>query len=105
MIVIKTEEMDQVFIPDAINQIETSVSALKLFNQISYRRIGIDFCLPKMSRPATHPVYMGNMVAKSTPVVEDIVSRTVHFISNMIIADYLLTSNQHTTYSLNDLLK
>jgi len=101
----KYEEMDQVFIPDAINQIETSVSALKLFNQLSYRRVGIDFCLPKMSRPATHPVYMGNMVTKSTPVVEDIVSRTVQFISNMIVADYVLTSHQHTTYSLNDLLK
>ncbi len=97
--------MDKIFIPDTVNQIKTSVSALKLFNQLSYRRIGIDFCLPKLWKVSTHPVYMGNMLVKRTPTVKDIVSRTVNFISNMILADYLLTSNQHTIYSLNDLIK
>jgi len=95
--------MNDVFIPDTMNQTIASVAALKLFNQISYRRIALDFNLPKFSRMGTHPTYMGFIVFKSNPTVEAMVEKTVKLFSNIILADYIRTSEQDSLYSLNDI--
>ncbi|KAG4095630.1 hypothetical protein H8356DRAFT_996592 [Neocallimastix lanati (nom. inval.)] len=100
----KYEEMDDVFIPDTYNQVEVAISALKLFNQISFRRIIIDFSLPGFAKMATHPVYIGYVIVPSNSTINAMVSKSVSLISNLILADYLRTSQQSSTFTLNSLI-
>eukprot|EP00833_Pecoramyces_ruminatium_P018508 jgi/Orpsp1_1/1192540/evm.model.d7180000094079.1 len=101
----KYEEMDDVFIPDTYNQIEVAVSALKLFNQISFRRIIIDFSLPGLAKLSTHPVYIGYVFIPRNDIINSMVSKSVSLFSNIILADYIRTSEQGSTFSLNSLIK
>ncbi|OUM61583.1 hypothetical protein PIROE2DRAFT_62412 [Piromyces sp. E2] len=101
---LKYEEMENVFIPDTINQVEVAVSALKLFNEISFRRIIIDFSLPILARVGTHAMYMGNVIMPCDTAMHNMISKTVSLFSNIILADYLLTSDQYTSYSLNEIV-
>jgi len=96
--------MDDVFIPDTYNQVEVAISALKLFNQISFRRIIIDFSLPGFAKMATHPVYIGYVIVPSNSTINAMVSKSVSLISNLILADYLRTSQQSSTFTLNSLI-
>ncbi|ORX46913.1 hypothetical protein BCR36DRAFT_405519 [Piromyces finnis] len=102
--ILKYEDMENVFIPDTINQVEVAVSTLKLFNEIAFRRIIIDFSLSKLARVGTHTIYIGNdIIPYDTPTLA-MISKSVGLFSNIILADYLLTSNQYTFYSLNDIV-
>jgi len=94
----KYEEMEDVCIPDTINQVEVPVSVLKLFNQISFRRIIIDFSLPMLYKMGTHYMYIGLVIGPSSSTVEAMIDKTVSLFSNIILADFIRTSEKTAEY-------
>jgi len=98
----KYEEMEDVCIPDTINQVEVPVSVLKLFNQISFRRIIIDFSLPMLYKMGTHYMYIGLVIGPSSSTVEAMIDKTVSLFSNIILADFIRTSGQTAEYSISE---
>jgi len=96
------DELKDKFLIDNENQSEVPVYALKNFNSIPWRRVSIDLLLPRgLDRLGTHGACLGTkwtLIDKQC--IKDIAAKTINFYGNLLIADYILTSEQQDSYSL-----
>jgi len=99
--------MKDEFIIDNENQVKVPLGLVKKFNQIPFRRVTFDFMVPAgMLRMFSHSLcldveYIDYEKYKIKPVVE----KTRKFYCNLLIADYIRTSNQTNNYSLLNLIE
>ncbi|ORX46908.1 hypothetical protein BCR36DRAFT_413854 [Piromyces finnis] len=100
------EEMEDEFLIDNDNQTEIPVALIKLFNQISYRRISLDFVVPYgLLRMLTHGLCLDvDFILARRACIKMMAKKTKLFYSHLIIADFIRTSKQTDDYSLLYLL-
>jgi len=99
---IPEDELLDKYLSDNENQSDIPLYALKKFNSIPYRRISIDFLLPKgLDRLGTHGSCLGTKwTLFDKECIRNLAKKTINFYGSLLIADYILTSGQKDTYSL-----
>jgi len=102
------EELEDVFVTDNDGQQDIPVALIKKFNQISFRRVSFDLLVPFHWKLYTHGLDLGfppDSFIKPNAYMRCIIKKIVPFYANLLIADFIKTSEQSNTYSLNNLIK
>lgn len=99
------ETMEDEFVIDNINETEIPVALIKLFNQISFRRVSMDFVVPYgVLRMLTHGLCLDvDFILARRACIRNMAEKTKSFYTHLLIADFIRTSEQRDTYSLTSL--
>jgi len=97
--------MEDEFVIDNINETEIPVALIKLFNQISFRRVSMDFVVPYgVLRMLTHGLCLDvDFILARRTCIRNMAEKTKSFYTHLLIADFIRTSEQRDTYSLTSL--
>jgi len=99
---INENELNKKLLIDNDNQLEIPVYILKKFNSIPYRRVSIDLIAPRgLDRIGTHGICLGSKwTIFDKECIRNIAKKTVNFYGNLLISDFIWTSEQKDIYSL-----
>lgn len=101
-ILVKMNLIKKKFLVDNDNQMEIPIYILKKFNSIPFRRVSIDLIAPRgLDRVGTHGICLGSRwTIFDKECIRNIAKKTVNYYGSLLISDFILTSGQKDSYSL-----